>query len=655
MAATVLRTCLERLLLEAARQKDVRDAVSVALESYSDEEDTVKFAGGDVDAISADTYWAPFKLACHISQPSKLREAALGCLQKLIAHQVLRGALPLPAASPASLATASPLPRPSSASSPAGIENDLANLDTSAPAPAPTSPDGPTSPPSAGIVITPRSSSLVPDATQPTATPQPAFPPTPFLIDEIIHTVCVSFVPTQVDESVQLQVLKVLLTAVTSTACEVHEVSLLKVVQTCANIHLVSKTQTNQMTAKASLTQMVNLIFTKMERYTEVMASSAEAGGGDEEEKASVVDAVRRSGEEGSAEGPDTTVIVDGSLDGESAPGSAEGTAEAAVAGGANEEKAVESESQVEPVVAETEPVADVESVADAQPAIDTDPAAQPATETEASPAISDESVAPAPEPATYSDLSVPAAPPKHIPVRSMFDDDDGLASPPAEAASDVEELEPAGEPNGHPTSPPAAAAPDAPAAPPPPRLMPPTAPPGNNPYDPTISYYNQLLRKDVFLVFRLLCRLSVQTDTPTPSTASTTFNAASVTAAASQPMDEISQHATKARTLALELILSVLTNSGPVLQTDDLYIGLVKQNLCLSISRNGIATNPMLFELSLSIFLMVIRFYRAKLKSEVEVLLNTIYLHILEMPNSTYKQKSMMLQGLLKICENPQ
>lgn len=39
----------------------------------------------------------------------------------------------------------------------------------------------------------------------------------------------------------------------------------------------------------------------------------------------------------------------------------------------------------------------------------------------------------------------------------------------------------------------------------------------------------------------------------------------------------------------------------------------------------------------------------------EIEIILNTVYLHILEMGNSTYKQKSMVLQALLKICENPQ
>lgn len=102
-------------------------------------------------------------------------------------------------------------------------------------------------------------------------------------------------------------------------------------------------------------------------------------------------------------------------------------------------------------------------------------------------------------------------------------------------------------------------------------------------------------------------------------------------------------------------MILSVFNNAGPVFLKDELTIKIVKHYLCLSISRNGISTNSSLFELSLSIFLLVIRYFRHLFKNEVGIILNTVYLHILEMNNSTFIQKSLLMQALLKICESPQ
>ncbi|KAI9329427.1 hypothetical protein BDR26DRAFT_842136 [Obelidium mucronatum] len=167
-------------------------------------------------------------------------------------------------------------------------------------------------------------------------------------------------------------------------------------------------------------------------------------------------------------------------------------------------------------------------------------------------------------------------------------------------------------------------------------------------PYDATITYYNALLKKDAFILFRLLCRLSAQTES-----GPTTFGAHPQQVQATD--DALSPTTLKIRSLALELILSILNNAGTVLQTEDSYADLVKTALAPSISRNAITTNPVLFEFSLSIFLMLIRYYRARMKAEVEVLLNTVYLHILEMGNSTFKQKAMVLQGLQKILETPQ
>ncbi len=42
--------------------------------------------------------------------------------------------------------------------------------------------------------------------------------------------------------------------------------------RTCYNIFLLSKSEVNQTTAKASLTQMVNIVFQRMEVHSEVVS-----------------------------------------------------------------------------------------------------------------------------------------------------------------------------------------------------------------------------------------------------------------------------------------------------------------------------------------------------------------------------------------------
>lgn len=85
------------------------------------------------------------------------------------------------------------------------------------------------------------------------------------LIDCIIEVICEC--NDHPDETVQIQVLRVLLTAVTTTTCEVHEHSLLKAVRACYHIHLVSKNATNQMVAKATLQQINSIVFQRMETF----------------------------------------------------------------------------------------------------------------------------------------------------------------------------------------------------------------------------------------------------------------------------------------------------------------------------------------------------------------------------------------------------
>ncbi|KAK5639975.1 hypothetical protein RI129_010786 [Pyrocoelia pectoralis] len=89
--------------------------------------------------------------------------------------------------------------------------------------------------------------------------------PGKLLIDRIVETICACFTGPQTDEGVQLQIIKALLTVVTSQHVEVHEGTVLLAVRTCYNIFLASRNLINQTTARATLTQMLSVIFMRME------------------------------------------------------------------------------------------------------------------------------------------------------------------------------------------------------------------------------------------------------------------------------------------------------------------------------------------------------------------------------------------------------
>uniref|UniRef100_A0A667ZA27 ARF guanine nucleotide exchange factor 2 n=1 Tax=Myripristis murdjan TaxID=586833 RepID=A0A667ZA27_9TELE len=97
------------------------------------------------------------------------------------------------------------------------------------------------------------------------------------LIDRLVETICSCFQGPQTDEGVQLQIIKALLTTVTSPHIEIHEGTVLLTVRTCYNIYLASRNLINQTTAKATLTQMLNVIFTRMENQAQGLEVSRDS------------------------------------------------------------------------------------------------------------------------------------------------------------------------------------------------------------------------------------------------------------------------------------------------------------------------------------------------------------------------------------------
>ncbi|KAG8903868.1 guanine nucleotide exchange protein for ADP-robosylation factor [Tulasnella sp. 403] len=158
----------------------------------------------------------------------------------------------------------------------------------------------------------------------------------------------------------------------------------------------------------------------------------------------------------------------------------------------------------------------------------------------------------------------------------------------------------------------------------------------------------NDLFIKDAFLVFRALCKLTMKS-----------LN--------NESERDIKSHAMRSKLLSLQLVLQILNDHMPLFvepssiiyssSSDERhqFLQAAKQYLCLSLSRNAVSPVTQVFEISVEIFWRVLMGMRTKLKKEIEVLLNEIFLPILEMRNSTLRQKSVLLSMLYRLSQDPQ
>ena len=98
------------------------------------------------------------------------------------------------------------------------------------------------------------------------------------LVDDVVEAVCECAAVSE--DGVQLQVLKALLTLVTSNVCLVREASLLAAIRACYHVYLVNAGQKHiRTTAKAGLMQIVGMVFQRMEgRAMEQLAERQYSG-----------------------------------------------------------------------------------------------------------------------------------------------------------------------------------------------------------------------------------------------------------------------------------------------------------------------------------------------------------------------------------------
>ncbi|PKA60061.1 Brefeldin A-inhibited guanine nucleotide-exchange protein 2 [Apostasia shenzhenica] len=142
-------------------------------------------------------------------------------------------------------------------------------------------------------------------------------------------------------------------------------------------------------------------------------------------------------------------------------------------------------------------------------------------------------------------------------------------------------------------------------------------------------------LRRDAFLVFRALCKLSMKTP-PKEALADPTLM--------------------RGKILALELLKILLENAGAVFRTSERFLGAIKQYLCLSLLKNSASTLMIIYQLSCSIFMSLVSRFRPGLKAEIGVFFPMIVLRVLEnISQPNFQQKMIVLRFVEKLCVDSQ
>ncbi|RXN23546.1 brefeldin A-inhibited guanine nucleotide-exchange 2-like protein [Labeo rohita] len=429
------------------------------------------------------------------------------------------------------------------------------------------------------------------------------------LIDRLVETICNCFQGPQTDEGVQLQIIKALLTAVTSPHIEIHEGTILLTVRTCYNIYLASRNLINQTTAKATLTQMLNVIFTRMENQAALEAQEAEK----ERQRLQLRNPSPVSSNPSPvAQNPSPTPgrgsgspwlgrplseqngSPSPSLSPPGVPSTPSTPQDSSSINGQPEESKSEEEFATDKQSTKEHPDEEIpksdqttSSVAggvegeEAHPQPETEAGTEVQEETEPDSGLGDSSVEGGLDQHSDSETKVPP-PVVRVDAQQM----NGM---------DAESIQ------------------------------------GSH----TAARFSHILQKDAFLVFRSLCKLSMKP-------------------LADGPPDPKS-HELRSKVVSLQLLLSVLQGAGPVFRTHEMFVNAIKQYLCVALSKNGVSSVPEVFELSLAIFLTLLSHFKVHLKMQIEVFFREIFLTILETSSSSFEHKWMVIQTLTRICADAQ
>ncbi|GMR53679.1 hypothetical protein PMAYCL1PPCAC_23874 [Pristionchus mayeri] len=152
--------------------------------------------------------------------------------------------------------------------------------------------------------------------------------------------------------------------------------------------------------------------------------------------------------------------------------------------------------------------------------------------------------------------------------------------------------------------------------------------------FSPDVYQFANIYQKDAFLVFRALCVLSQKGE---------------------GDLNDPKDTHLRSKTFALEMLLLVLQNSGPVLQSSPPFISLIKKSLCVTLSNNAVSPIVAVFEKTLAIFVELLDKLKHHLKLQIEVFFKEMILSMLDSPSCSFEHKWILLNTVSKVVSAPQ
>ncbi|CAH8676641.1 unnamed protein product [Schistosoma rodhaini] len=430
------------------------------------------------------------------------------------------------------------------------------------------------------------------------------------IIEQVVTTICSCFQGVQTDDGIQLQILKALLTVITSSVVEIHEADILLVVRTCYNIFMATKNPINQATARATLTQIISVLFQRMEQnaFEAAIAMNAHISpnsdsttpdeckieqlpSGNSTKISFVNESDSRKDENNTGE---KLLNGDTHINGCVSPDADNGDIPT------KEDK--DSESKVNKIVEDILYEIIKKVSVDDEDDSNSLSSSLCIPNSESLPDICKSSI----DSSRSSSIS--------ISVNTSLNQEwssgsvtPSIVSATATATNNIHESD-LKDPNS-------------------------TLVMDNNCEIVTSAHVTQ---KDAFLVFRSLCRLAVKDFTGSDS-------------------NDPKSHAVRSKSLSLQLLLNLLQQPGPLFSTSEIFIAAIKQYLCVALFKNGTSPIVEIFELSVAIFLALLTYFKPHLKRQIEVFFKDVLLLILESSKSSYGHKLIVIDALKRICGDAQ
>lgn len=147
---------------------------------------------------------------------------------------------------------------------------------------------------------------------------------------------------------------------------------------------------------------------------------------------------------------------------------------------------------------------------------------------------------------------------------------------------------------------------------------------------------FASMLQKDAYLLFRALCKISAK-DMPESAT-----------------LDSV---AFRSKLLSLELLRSLVADSGPVFRTGERFIYALRQYLAPSLLSNSMSSSMAVVDISLDIFEVLLRreTIRPLLKTEIGAVFETVVFRFLESPTAGPKRRRKSLGLLHRLASDHQ